>query len=678
MMLSDVSSWLVWLFPLIACLFVPLVARVGGKAKEYYAVLINLVTLGFAFALVPDVISLSSGGVLEYSVTWITTSIKAGTFIDPLSVLFALLISFFGLIISIYSMGYMKGEEGLTRYYFFLLLFIGSMNGLVVSDNFLQMFIFWEMVGLCSYSLISFWYKRPESVHSGVKVFIMTRIGDASLLAAIGLLYTTLGSFSFRYAMDNIALIPPSYLTAIAFLVLGGAIAKSAQLPLFTWLYGAMEAPTSVSALLHAATMVKAGIYLIARFIFIIGPLAATLPYWLPTVSWVGVLTAFVGATLALSTPDIKGVLAYSTVSQLGFMMAALGTATSAASLGWYASLFHMMSHAFFEGLGFLLAGGIIHALGTRDMRLMGGLRKAMPIAFGLGIIMILTTSGLPPFAAFFSKGAVITSISETGNLLQTMLIYVTTAITFAYSLRFITLTFMGKESEHIEKLHVHEAPKIMLAPAVVLAGLCVVWGFVAPWLGTFLGVEAETSLLGSFLNLETPIFFAILVPTGLIIYLTYYRNSALMMKFRSPKNPLAIILKHGYFFDDLYEGVLAKGTVSFSKGVKSSENVAQGSFPKGVAGSVTSFAKGVRTFENVAFSEFPQMVAGFVISFAINVHKYLDILADELLNLVAHRTLASASKIKKVPSSSLQHYLAAALLGFILILILIIITVGV
>jgi len=651
-MLSDVSSWLVWLFPLISCLFVPLVARAGGKAKEYYAVIITLITLGFAFTLVPDVISLSSGGVLEYSVTWITTSIRAGTFIDPLSVLFALLISFFGLIISVYSLGYMKGEEGLTRYYFFLLLFIGSMNGLVISDNFLQMFIFWEMVGLCSYSLISFWYKRPESVHSGVKVFIMTRIGDICLLAAIGLLYTSLGSFSFRYAMDNIASIPPSYLTAIAFLVLGGAIAKSAQLPLFTWLYGAMEAPTSVSALLHAATMVKAGVYLIARFIFIIGPLAATIPYWLPTVAWVGVLTAFIGATLALSTPDIKGVLAYSTVSQLGFMVAALGTATSASSLGWYASLFHMMSHAFFEGLGFLLAGGIIHALGTRDMRLMGGLRKAMPVAFGLSIVMILTTSGLPPFAAFFSKGAVITSISETGNLWQTILIYATTAITFAYSLRFITLTFLGKKSEHIEKLHVHEAPKIMLAPAVVLAVLCVVWGFVAPWLGTFLGVEGEVSLLGSFLNLETPIFLAILVPTGLIIYLTYYRNSALMMKFRSPKNPLTTVLKHGYFFDDLYEGIISKGTVVVSNGV--------------------------RFFENTAFGVFPQLVAGFVISFAMGVHKYLDVLADQLLNLLANRTLSSASKMKKVPSQSLQHYLAAALLGFFLILILIIVTLGV
>jgi NADH-quinone oxidoreductase subunit L len=677
--LSDFSSWLVWLLPLISCLFVPVIARIGGKAKEYYAIVISLVTAILAFSLIPDVISGSRAG-FGSSASWISSpgiKIDAGVFIDPLSVLFAVLISFFGLIISIYSLGYMKGEEGLTRYYFFLLLFVGSMIGLVLSDNFLQLFIFWEMVGLCSYSLISFWYKRPESIRAGAKVFLMTRIGDICLLGAIGILFASLGSFSFRYAMANITTIPLPALTAIAFLTLGGAIAKSAQLPLHTWLYGAMEAPTSVSALLHAATMVKAGIYLIARFIFIVGPLVATIPYWLPTVASIGVLTAFVGATLALYTSDIKGVLAYSTVSQLGFMMAALGTATSASSLGWFASLFHMMSHAFFEGLGFLLAGGIIHALGTRDMRLMGGLRKLMPVAFGLSIIMILTTSGLPPFAAFFSKGSVITSISETGNLWQTILIYATTGLTFAYSLRFITLVFMGKKSEHVEKLHVHEAPRIMLAPAVVLAVLCIAWGFAEPLLGSFLHTEGELSLLGAFINLETPIFFAILIPTGLIIYLTYYKNSGVMTKIRSSRNPLATILKHGYFFDDVYERIAGKGVVVFSNGVRRSNDAAMNNISVPAKG-VLNFASGVRQVESVVFERLPQIIANSVTKAANSVHKYLDVFADQLLNVIAHRTLRSASQVKKVPSTSLQHYIAAALLGFILILLLIIATMGV
>jgi NADH-quinone oxidoreductase subunit L len=675
--LSNISSWLVWILPLVSSILVVPIARLSDKARNFFVVLVSLVTAILAFSMVPDVLGASAP--LGSPVAWLSSSITAGVFIDSLSVLFTVLIAFFGLIIAIYSLGYMKGEEGLTRYYFFLLLFIGSMIGLVIADNFLQMFIFWEMVGLCSYSLISFWYKRPESVRAGAKVFLMTRIGDASLLGAIGLLYASLGTFSFTETISNIGNIPVPTLTAIAFLALGGAIAKSAQLPLHTWLYSAMEAPTSVSALLHAATMVKAGVYLIARLILILGPLVVLLPYWLPTVAWIGVLTAFVGATMAFYTPDIKGVLAYSTISQLGFMMAALGsvTAVAAASLGWFASLFHMMSHAFFEGLGFLLAGGIIHALGTRDMRLMGGLKKAMPITFALSIIMILTTSGLPPFAAFFSKGLIITSLTETGNLWQVILIYVTTALTFAYSLRFLTLTFMGEESEHLQRLHPHEAPKLMIYPAAVLAVLCVAWGFIGPWLGGFMQVEGEVSLLGAFFSLETPIFFAILVPAGLIIYLTYYKHSQVMMRIRNSSNPLTTVLKHGYFFDDVYERITGKGVIIISDGVRrANENIIAG-VGKPAQG-ILNLAKHIRTFEGFFSGRLPQVIANSMVKVARSVQKYLDVLADDLLSVIAHRTMRGASQMKKIPSSSLQHYIAAALLGFILILILIIFTVGI
>jgi NADH-quinone oxidoreductase subunit L len=608
-----------------------LIARFSAKARNAFVVLIGTVTAFLAFTLIPAVTSGEGGFVSVNVFPWIGGSVNAGVFIDPLSVLFACLVGFFGLIIAIYSLGYMKHEENLTRYYFFLLLFIGSMIGLVISDNFLQMFIFWEMVGLCSYSLISFWNNRPESVKAGTKVFLMTRIGDISLLAAIGILYASLGTFSFHAtitAIQNGALSSPT-IVVVAFLVLGGAIAKSAQLPLHTWLYSAMEAPTSVSALLHAATMVKAGIYLIARFILIAAPMIVALQAtWLPTVAWIGVLTAIIGATMALYTPDIKGVLAYSTVSQLGFMMAALGSsgAAAASSIGWFASLFHMMSHAFFEGLGFLLAGGIIHALGTRDMRLMGGLRKAMPITFMLALIMIITTSGLPPFAAFFSKGLVITSITDAGNLLQIILIYATTAITFAYSLRFLKLIFLGKESEHLEKLHPHEAPKIMLIPAAVLAVACIVWGFLEPWLGSFMGVEAETSLLGSFLSLETVIFALVLIPAGLLIYATYWKNYSVMNAIRSGKNPVAKLLKHGYFFDAFYEKVVAKAVLLFSSGL--------------------------RVFENSVFGRLPAAVA--------------------------QSTMRYASKLRKLPTNTLQNYLSAALIGFLIIVILIIVTIGV
>lgn len=446
-----------------------------------------------------------------------------------------------------------------------------------------------------------------------------------------------------------------------------------------TWLYSAMEAPTSVSALLHAATMVKAGIYLIARFILIAVPVIGALQVsWLPTVAWIGVLTALIGATMALYTPDIKGVLAYSTVSQLGFMMAALGSsgAAAASSIGWFASLFHMMSHAFFEGLGFLLAGGIIHALGTRDMRLMGGLRKAMPITFALAIIMIITTSGLPPFAAFFSKGLIIESLMETGTLLQVILIFATTALTFAYSLRFLKLVFLGKESGNVAKVHPHEAPRIMLIPAAVLAVACVVWGFLEPWLGSYMGLEAETNLLGSFISLETGVFALVLIPAGLLIYATYWKSYSVMNVIRSPKNPIAKLLNHGYFFDDFYEKVTARAVMAFSGGITFFEANILEVIPHAFANGFALFAGGVKRYFVVTADRLLTVFAGRIVAGA-SVVKTIEVLADKLLDLVALRTIRGSSKARKASSDSLQNYLAAAIIGFIMLVVLMIISLG-
>ena len=632
MLFSSVVAWLVWVLPLVSSLFIPLIGKYSAKARNYFVLAIAVVTAGLAVFLVADIF-FGSGQATGSSVAWIA-GINAGVFIDPLSVLFTVLVAFFGLIIAIYSLGYMAGEEGLTRYYFLLQLFIGSMIGLVISDNMLQMFIFWEMVGLCSYALISFWYKRPESVNAGGKAFIMTRIGDICLLAAIGILFMAFGTFSFRGIIGNLqsaataGTLDMGLMVIVAFLVLGGAIAKSAQLPLFTWLYSAMEAPTSISALLHAATMVKAGIYLLSRFILIAAAAPALIialqPLWFPTVMWIGVLTAFVGAALAFSTTDIKGVLAYSTVSQIGFMMAALGSAFAGpASMGWFASLFHMVSHAFFEGLGFLLAGGIIHALGTRDMRLMGGLRGAMPITFALAVILVITTSGLPPFASFFSKGLIVTSVADAGNLIGTILIYATTAITFAYCMRMLTLVFLGKKSEHLVMQHPHEAKKIMLFPAAILASLCVVWGVAEPLVANFMHVDLGLTLLGSFTSLETPIFLALLVPTGLVVYWVYFKNSSIRSVVAG-SNPVASLLKHAFFFDDFYR-LVVRGITKFSYGVK-----------------------------------------------------YVEDSANHLMANFASGVVPAASKLKKVPSTTVQNYIAAAVVGFILIVVLIILTVGI
>jgi NADH-quinone oxidoreductase subunit L len=648
MILEEFSAWFVWVIPLIASLFVPVIAKYSERARNYYVIAIMGVVAALAVSLIPGV-WFGEGEAAYYTISWLPSltgdaGITAGVWVDSLSVLFTCLVAFFGVIIAVYSQGYMKGEQGLTRYYYLLLLFIGSMIGLVISDNLLQLFIFWEMVGLCSYALISFWYKKPESIHSGVKVFIMTRIGDICLLAAIGIMFLMFGTLSFHGIITGIegatvaGTLDTGLLTIAAFLVLGGAVAKSAQFPLFTWLYSAMEAPTSVSALLHAATMVKAGIYLLSRFILIfsIAPtlMAALSVAWFPTIAWIGVITAFIGASLGLMTTDIKGVLAYSTVSQIGFMMVGLGVALHGAeSIGWFGSLFHMVSHAFFEGLGFLLAGGIIHALGTRDMRLMGGLRKAMPITFGLMVIMILTTSGLPPFAAFFSKGLILESVMELGTtagLIQTVILFATTAITFAYCVRMFSLVFMGKPSLHLEKIHIHESPKIMLIPAAVLAVFCIIWGLSETVVVNFMHLELEITLLEAFTTIEFPIFMALIAPVFVLAYWSYYKGFQGIRNVAAGKNPLTTLLNHKYFIDDLYYGI-AKG--------------------------INKASEGLTRFENSVFGRGPDRIGEDVGRAAEPGH---------------------ATTLKKGPSDSFRNYVAAAVVGFILIVILIVLTVGV
>jgi NADH-quinone oxidoreductase subunit L len=562
--------------------------------------------------------------------------------------LLACLVTFFGLVITVYSLGYMAGEEGLTRYYFFMLLFIGSMTGLVMSDNFLQLFIFWEMVGLCSYSLISFWYKLPETVRSAIKVFLMTRVGDACLLAGIGFLYADLRSFSFSYIAANIGKVPMPHLTAAAFLMLFGAVAKSAQLPLHTWLYSAMEAPTSVSALLHSATMVKAGVYLVARLMLLFGSLSALIPMWLPTILWIGTVTAFIGATLALSTPDIKGVAAYSTISQIGFMFAALGAASTASSSGWFASILHLVSHALFQGLDFLLIGGIIHATKTRDMRLMGGLRNTMPITFTFSIIVLFARAGIPPFISFFSKELIFRSVLLFGNFYAAVMLYVSTAITFAYTLRVIILVYLREKSEYLKQIHVHEAPKIMLLSSGVLAATCIISALLGNLISQFMHIEVEIGF-GEILKMSTLVFLFTLLVGGASVYLTYYSRISLPEKVKRLRIALNKVLENGYFFDTLYE--------------------------KAVPRAVSTFSSGLRLLELTFFNRLPYLFASGVLGIAHATQKYLDILVDELLYMVTHKTLASASKLRKVGSGSMEHYVAAAIIGVLIILILILIT---
>jgi NADH-quinone oxidoreductase subunit L len=645
------AGWLVWLIPTISSLFIPVVDKLGGKAKSYFAALASLITAVLALSLATDVYFgrvTSSEAVLP----WLpSVGINAGIFVDSLSVLFANLIAFFSFVVILYSIDYMEGEEGQTRYYFFILLFTGSMIGLVMADNFFQLFIFWEMVSLCSYGLVSFWNKRPKAVYGGIKVFLMTRVGDVCLLAGIALLYNYVSSFSFSNIIANIQSVPLPALTAVAFLMLVGAIAKSAQLPFITWLYAAMEAPTSVSAFLHSATMVKAGVYLLARMFVLFGPLMVSIPMLLPSLAWIGASTALIGATLALCTADIKGVAASSTISQIGFMFAALGTATSSSSLGWYACLLLLITHAFFQGLDFLLIGGIVHAVGTRDMRLMGGLKKAMPVTFGLSIIVLLARTGIPPFTSFFSKEFIVGSLGSTNNVFPMFMIYVTMVLTFAYSLRALTLTFIREKSEHTLQTSPHEPQRLMIICSGILAVSCVIFSFFGNMFAQFMHVNFEIGL-SEVLNPLTLFFVLALFFGGFAVYLVYYRKShQIQNAVLSPFSPLLKNFENGYFLDILYEEVVAKGIL------KASASFVQIHLEKGL------------------FDQIPYYITLVITRLAHYTYMYLDILVDDMLYAATKRTISSASHVRKVHNVSLPHFVTAALLGFFMLLILVMVT---
>ena len=484
------SSFLVWGLPLIAAVLVPL-ASLHPKVRDGFAIIIGFLTALIATTLIPAV--LQGPPYPNPKITWVFIpnlfKIEIGVLVDPLSVFMCNVVAWIGALILLYSLGYMAGDKSLTRYWFFMLLFIGSMIGLVMADNFLLLYIFWEMVGLCSYALIGFWYERPEARKAGMKAFIVTRVGDVFLLVGIILIYLNVGSFSFSDLVTTLKTLAPlpAVFTIIPLLLLGGAIGKSAQLPLHTWLPDAMEGPTTVSALIHAATMVKAGVYLMARTHMIYMTVAPEV--WLTALIWVGALTAFVSATAGLAAVDIKRVWAYSTISQIGYMMSALGLAVGA---GVFVSQFHLMSHAVFKALLFLSAGVIIHSLGgMRDMRNYGGLRHDAPITFATCLVGVFALSGIFPFNGFWSKDLILKIAVETGNLWAFIILYITAIITVAYSFRVIFLTFLGKKSEYAKRFHIHE-PKVMTIPLLILAALCFITGFFEHDFAQFLGIGAD------------------------------------------------------------------------------------------------------------------------------------------------------------------------------------------
>ncbi len=478
----------VWLIPLV-----PLVgSAVNGLAgKRFSKSAVSVIACGasgvsflLALGAFIDLLKLppNQRHLLEVYFTWIASGdflAKAEFLVDPLSGVMLLIVTGVGFLIHIYSIGYMHAEDGYYRFFSYMNLFLFSMLVLVLAGNFLLMFVGWEGVGLCSYLLIGYYFDRRSAGDAGKKAFIVNRIGDVGFILGIFLVFVTFNSINFNEVFLQIAEGTERFpleagvgiLTAIGLLLFVGATGKSAQIPLYVWLPDAMEGPTPVSALIHAATMVTAGVYMVVRC----SPIFSRSVIALEAVAVVGILTAILAATIGLVQRDIKRVLAYSTVSQLGYMFVAAGVGA------FTAGIFHLMTHAFFKALLFLGAGSVIHALsGEQDLMHMGGLRKFVPITFATMIIATLAISGIPPFAGFFSKDEILWSAWAHGHPLIWLFGLITAALTAFYMFRLIFLTFYGK-GRYPEEVghHLHESPFSMTGPLILLGVLSALGGFI-------------------------------------------------------------------------------------------------------------------------------------------------------------------------------------------------------
>jgi len=550
---------LVILLPLAGML---LLLGFGKRLGEPAAGIIGSLTVGSSFVialvLALDFFNSTGGTETVHWFEWLPgLGVAAELRWDQLSALMTLVVTGVGSLIHIYSIGYMHGDPRFGRFFTYLNLFIFSMLTLVLANNFALLFVGWELVGLSSYLLISFWFERDTAAAAGKKAFVVNRVGDVGFIVALMLIFSVFGSFGFDTVFEgaHAGQLTVGMATAIGLLMLVGAAGKSAQLPLYVWLPDAMEGPTPVSALIHAATMVTAGVYMVARSaaIFEISPTASA------TVATVGAITALFAATIAMAQRDIKRVLAYSTISQLGYMFMGVGAAA------YVAGVFHLMTHAFFKALLFLGAGSVIHGMqDEQDMHKMGGLWKKMPVTFATMAIAWLAISGMPPLAGFWSKDEILGTVFERGGLWVILwgVGLLTAGLTAFYMTRMMWLTFFG-ESRWEDGVHPHESPRTMTVPLMVLAGLSVVGGLV------------NTPFRTSLEHFLDPVFEAVHLahpPEGSLAWTLAIVSvvagligiGLAVMRYRS-KVPAEDggpwkLMANQYYVDDMYAGVFARG----------------------------------------------------------------------------------------------------------------------
>ncbi len=693
------APWLCWVLPILGALLTPIFAKLGHKFRDVMAVLFSFSAVVMAASMIPDLLA---GRVMiddEVAIPWVSlpqpfTTIKFGVLVDPLSIIIANVVAFISFLIMVYSIGYMHEDPGLTRYWFLMNFFIGSMLLLVLSDNFLQLLIGWEGVGLCSYGLIGYYYQDDKKrwvggpdgkapfvtpSHCGMKAFVMTGIGDAGLLIAVFIIFVYGKTFNFMQlysgASSWLSAISstPGLLTLVILLLLLGPIGKSAQFPLHEWLPEAMAGPTSVSALIHAATMVKAGVYLVARVspIFYYG-------YWVKhyaeamafftAVAWIGIFTAFLAATQAVTALELKKALAYSTISQIGYMMLGLGVAgltTEGFIAGYTAGVFHLMSHAIFKASLFLGAGAVLHAVESIYMFDMSGVKKSMPLTYSFMLIGALTLAGVPPLIGFWSKDAVFAVCLETGQYALLAVAAVTAAITVFYSIRFISLTFHGKKSKHLRELeheggHIHEASRVMWIPYGLLALLAIGLGLAGPTIESFLHDKVHIFLhevyhlpLISSQVVTTPAFstpmaisIAMIVLGGVPSYMIYVSRKIAPTKLteRGVLKAMYSFVWNRWYINSAYYKIFVQGTIVL--GIKT------------------------RDIIEIKIIDRAQYAIGNLFLGISRAFKFLELnVFDQVGPVVARGATAAYNTIRKIQTGILSYNMLYVALGLILLL---------
>lgn len=566
------NAWLMPAFCAGAFILLVLFRNVLPRQGDWVSIFAITGALVVFFFVLHDFLDNPAGTTFRSGFEWLSVGnfgLRVDFFVDPITIVMLGLISIVALMVNVYSTGYMHGEVRYGWFFAVMSLFVASMFTLVLSANFLLLYVCWELVGVCSLLLIGFYYERRSAVEAAKKAFVTTRAGDVGLLIGIILFWRATGTFDIQAIIRaaTTGQIGSVYLTVATLFLFLGAMGKSAQIPFHVWLPDAMEGPSPVSALIHAATMVVAGIYLVARTL----PIFQAAPGATTVVLVVGVATALMAAVIAIVQTDLKKVIAYSTISNLGFMMAALGAGTTSGAM------FHLLTHAFFKACLFLCAGSVIHSTGTQEMGEMGGLAKKMPITALTFIIAGLANAGIPPLAGFWSKDEVLKGMLDHQNLVYLVLMLVWVVLSGIYTARAIILTFFGKPRDRHIYDHAHESPANMLLPLIVLSVLALVSGWVSfEGIGKALGFPGgfaqfvtefgrEGELLRINGGLAVGSTIAGLIGFFMAIYYWWGRGErAAAVANRLPG--LYDLVRNKFYFDDLYQGMIDHVVLGFGR----------------------------------------------------------------------------------------------------------------